>query len=295
MNLSIMMKKLNLLITITTLVLINFTLSGQSTYRTILQAKVDSLVKPYEDLSGTKIQSDMSFKFNEEFQGIMKNDGSMYTQQGSIEYKKGDTISLYKASLVGGLYVSGKLSTTDKEPYFKNYKIKSEINLLDSIGFWKQFDLVKKIKAKDFAQYHVALRCDTDNYSKFEKLERMFVNSEKNLLAVRLLEKDEKLFLVFALDASHGNELKGLGCAEDDKAYLEVKFDDGTSIKRQNKEYEYCQSLHIDITDDIDKFRQGIVELKISMSKKKHAFKIEDPFIQNQINLKLDCITNTNE
>ena len=83
-----------------------------------------------------------------------------------------------------------------------------------------------------------------------------------------------------------------MGCAEDDKAFIEIKFEDGKVLKKQNIEFEYCESMEIDITEDIKIFQQGIMEMNISFSKRSQRFVIDHKLFQNQINLKLDCITN---
>jgi hypothetical protein len=264
---------------------------GQADYRANLQAKLDSIVNTHEATTGTDFGPGMAFSFKEPYLGVMQSEGTFYTAKiNSISYNTGDSISLFRAGILGGTFVYGKFDHHDEFAIISGRKINDLVVLQDSIGFWNQFEKIKKVKAKDFAQYWLILDCNDEEDGGNEKNERAFMNFGTTSLSVRLKRIEDQFLLEFDFYSSVGNDLRGLGCADSEDAFVEFKFEDGSVVKKHNLDLEFCQTLKIDISEDIAEFEKPITELKFSMSKKEKNLLIDHEIPQNQINLKLDCL-----
>jgi len=265
-------------------------LNSQDNYRAELQVIVDSIVAPFELMTHSVYNSDMSYTFKKQYQGTMRDEGHLYAQgMKTVYYNLGDTVSLVKAGTLGRPFVYGKLNGEEKLVMISLKDIPQIIDLKDSIELESQLDLFKKVKPELYAQYQLALNCDHEEYSEYEKSEGMYLYFGESYLGTKIIYKKGQTFLEFDLSSSHGKEFLGMGCADNKNAYTIFTFKDGSDLKKHNVDIENCQIMKVNISEEIDRFKQGISIITLSMSKKKNSISLEHPLSQNLINLKLDC------
>jgi len=243
---------------------------GQISFRENLQTKLDSIIEPYEKETDTYFGTDMTFAFKQPYTATMKKNGSLYTAEiNSIKYNRGDTIKLVKVNVLTRPYILGKLSESEQLVVLSRDEINKSLSLKDSLKFWHQFDKFKKVKARNFAQYWLALmRDEKDDYLPKETNERIFMNLKANFINIYLSKKEGQTTMRFDLSSSAGEDLKGLGCADTKNEFVEFKFSDGSVLKKENLDSEYCQSLKIDISDHLAQFKNPISALKLGLTKK---------------------------
>jgi hypothetical protein len=267
---------------------------AQDDYRQTLQSTLDSILQPYEVATGAVFGPGLAFSFNKPYCGTMRSKGSLYSGQiNSIPYNLGDSVSLIKVGILGRAFAYGRFESLKELAIISEQKINELVELNDSIDFWNHFEKIKEVKAKDFAQYWVVLNCnEEDDYSDHEKNERVFMNFGTTSLKVQLRRLNQQILLEVEFNSSFGKKLRGLGCADSNESFVEFTFKNETKVKKYNIEEETCQTLIVDISEDLKAFENAITEIKFSMSKGEKRLLIDNELSQNHINLKLDCIIN---
>ena len=255
---------------------------NQANIREVFQAKIDSIVQPYEVATDTKFGPDMTFGFKEPYVGYMREEGSQYTSKlNTVKHKEGDTIRLYKTGSQGGIF--GQFDFDERFVLLSPRSINKKVVFQDSAGFWNHYEKLKKIKHREYVPYWMALDCLDEN-------ERCSIFFGASYLLVRFQKKEEKIIIELDFGMSGGDDLKGLGCAENEEAFIEFNFEDGSTLKKQNIETEYCQSMKIDVSDDLVALEKPITAMTFGMSRKTKKVLIDHEISRNQINLKLDCL-----
>lgn len=264
---------------------------AQADFRETLQSTLDSIIHPYEAMTGADFGPELTFSFKNSFDGVMRKEGSEYSGQlNSVKFVQGDSVRLEKVGLLGGVFAYANLGSDQDLAILGDEKIKELIELEDSLGFWNQFQKIEKVKVRDFAQYWMVLDCQEENYTMFEKVENVFLPIGNSTIHTNVINRDDRILLQFNFGTSRGKALLGLGCADTENQFVEFVFGDGTVLKSNNIEFDLCQTLEVDITDDLSSFENTITEFYFSMSKKDQRLKVDHEIPQNQINLKLDCL-----
>ncbi len=267
---------------------------AQADYREKLQATLDSIVTPYEEMTGADFGPELGFSFKEAYKGVMLKGGSEYSGKlNVIEFVAGDSVRFERLGILGGTFAYANFESYEESAIMGEEDINSLVALEDSIGFWNQFEKIKKVRPREFAQYWMVLDCQEENYTLYEKVERVFMNFDNTSLNANIIDRDDRILLKFNFSTSYGKALYGLGCADKGEHYIEFMFEDGTVLKKNNIEFESCQTMEVDISEDLVSFEKAILELNFSLSKKEKRLILDNEIAQNQINLKIDCLTNT--